>query len=203
VPPDNNDHPPAIYGAILNTETLRIPPDIKVVPVSPHHARPLSALIKENLPHLHTFLPALAALSTVEAAQAHLKQAVAAAEQGELYEWHIFRGDELCGAIRVSQIERDNRKASLSCYLAADRQGAGVATASLRAVIAYCFKHLNLNRVEWRCASENMASQRLAKRLDFSWEGMLRQAELLDGVFVDHFVYSLLRQDASMIAQSA
>lgn len=201
--PDNNDQPPVISGVILNTETLRIPPDIKVVPVSPHHARQLSALIKENLPHLHTFLPAVAALGTLEAAQAHLKQVVACADRGELYEWHIFRGDDLCGAIRVSQIDRANRTAALSCYLAADQQGAGVATASLRAVIAYCFKHLNLNRVEWRCASENMASQRLAKRLGFAWEGMLRQAELLHGEFVDHFVYSLLRQEASLVAHSA
>lgn len=203
MPPDNNDQPPALDGAILNTETLRIPPDIKVVPVSPHHARPLAALIKENLPHLHTFLPAVAALSTVEAAQGHLKQVIAASDVGEIYEWHIFRGDDLCGAIRVSQIERGNRKASLSCYLGADQQGAGVATSSLRAVMAYCFKHLDLNRIEWRCASENMASQRLAKRLGFSWEGMLRQAELLDGVFVDQFVYGLLRQDAGLGPQSA
>ncbi len=148
-------------------------------------------------------MPAVAALGTLEAAQAHLKQAIAAADQGELHEWHIFRGDDLCGAIRVSQIDRGNRTASLSCYLGADQQGAGVATASLRAVIAYCFKHLNLNRIEWRCASENMASQRLAKRLGFAWEGMLRQAEMLNGEFVDHFVYSLLRQDAAMIVQSA
>jgi ribosomal-protein-serine acetyltransferase len=49
-------------------------------------------------------------------------------------------------------------------------------------------------------ARENLASQRLAKRLGFTWEGMLRQAELLDGVFVDHFVHSLLRQDASLAA---
>ena len=66
---------------------------------------------------------------------------------------------------------------------------------SVRAVIAYCFKQMDLNRIELRCASENMPSQRMAKRLGFTWEGMLRQAELLDGEFVDHFVYSLLRQE--------
>lgn len=198
--PYNNDQSP---GVILNTETLRIAPDIKIVPVSQHHARQLAALIKENLPHLHTFLPAVATLGTVEAAQAHLKRVIAAADQGELYEWHIFRGDELCGAIRISQIDRADRKAALSCYIAADQQGAGVATSGLRAVIAYCFKHLDLNRIEWRCASENMASQRLAKRLGFSWEGMLRQAELLNGEFVDLFVYSLLRQEANLLAQPA
>jgi ribosomal-protein-serine acetyltransferase len=163
----------------------------------------LSALVRENQAHLHTFLPAVASLHTLEAAQAHLKHVIAAADEGELYEWHIFRGDHLCGAIRLNQIERAHNKASIACYLAADQQGGGVATSCLRAVIAYCFRHLNLNRMEWRCASENLASQRLAKRLGFTWEGMLRQAELLNGVYVDHFVHSLLRQDMGTLPQSA
>lgn len=135
-------------------------------------------------------------LTTLEAAQAHLRHVIDARAAGELFEWHIFNGNELCGAIRLNQVEPDNRKASVAYYLGAAHQGAGLATMSVRAVIRYCFERLDLNRIELRCASENMPSQRMAKRLGFTWEGLLRQAELLDGAFVDHFVYGLLRQDA-------
>jgi len=174
---------------------LRISPDITVIPVSLTHASALATLVKENSSHLKVFLPKVTGLSTFEAAQDHLRHAIDMRASGDLHEWHIFNGNELCGAIRLNQIEPDNRKASIAYYLGAAHQGAGLATMSVRAVIGYCFKQMDLNRIELRCASENMPSQRLAKRLGFTWEGMLRQAELLDGAFADHFVYSLLRQD--------
>jgi ribosomal-protein-serine acetyltransferase len=63
------------------------------------------------------------------------------------------------------------------------------------AVLAYCFNHLHLNRIELRCASENAGSMRVAERLGFSPEGLLRQDECLNGVFVDHYVYGLLADE--------
>ncbi len=172
------------------------------MPVSLQHAAALAQLVDANHAHLKAFLPKVATLATLEAAKAHLEHAIDGASEGELYEWHIFHSEQLCGAIRVNQIERINRKASIAYYLAESHQGEGVATSSVRAVMGYCFRHLNLNRMELRCAAENLPSQRMAKRLGFTWEGMLRQSELLDGVFVDHFIYSLLRQDAGALVQS-
>ena len=52
-----------------------------------------------------------------------------------------------------------------------------------------------MNRVELRCVPANLPSVRMAERLGFTREGVLRQAELLDGVFMDHAVYGLLRAD--------
>jgi ribosomal-protein-serine acetyltransferase len=63
--------------------------------------------------------------------------------------------------------------------------------------IEYCFRQLGLNRIELKCAATNFASMRVAERLGFSREGVLRQAEFLDGAFVDHHVYGLLRSDAN------
>lgn len=163
----------------------------------------MAALIKANEHHLDTYLPAVARLATPDAAVRHLAEVAAAAERGQVCEWHIFRGDELCGAIRLHQIDRENRKAALACFLGAGQQGSGLATACLRAVIAQAFNRFKLNRIEWQCASDNAASERLAKRLGFAWEGMLRQAELLHGAYVDHFIYSLLREDAAPLLQSA
>ena len=52
-----------------------------------------------------------------------------------------------------------------------------------------------MNRVELTCATDNLRSARLAERAGFLLEGLLRQAEWLDGKFVDHYVYGLLRSE--------
>jgi ribosomal-protein-serine acetyltransferase len=59
---------------------------------------------------------------------------------------------------------------------------------------------LHLNRIELRFASGNEASRRVAERLGFSPEGLLRQDECLNGVFVDQHVYALLAAESGMIS---
>jgi ribosomal-protein-serine acetyltransferase len=183
------------------TEPLHVAPAAYASPVMLADAAPLAALVSANLAHLVAYLPQVAALSDQGAAREHLEYAIAAAADGSLHEWHIFAGGELCGAIRVNHIEAGNRKASIAYYLSSSQQGKGLATRSVRAVIAWCFEHLGLNRIELRCASVNLASQSVAKRLGFTWEGMLRQAELLNGSYADHFVYGLLKSEFDALAE--
>lgn len=142
-------------------------------------------------------------LSSVEACTAHLQYVIDAGRIDELFEWHIFANDKLCGAIRLNKIEPGNRKASIGYYIGEHFQGQGLATSSVRAVLGYCFDRLGFNRIELQCTANNMASQKVAKRLGFKWEGMLRQAELLGGEYVDLFVFGLLREDFQLQAASA
>jgi RimJ/RimL family protein N-acetyltransferase len=115
--------------------------------------------------------------------------------KGELLDWHIFVDGVLCGSVRVNRIELADRKAKLAYFLDAQYQGRGIVTRSARAVIDVCFKELELNRLELRCVTTNTTSVAVAERLGFSREGLLRQDEFLNGKFVDHYLYALLRQD--------
>jgi ribosomal-protein-serine acetyltransferase len=49
--------------------------------------------------------------------------------------------------------------------------------------------------VEIHCAVGNEKSCGIAKRLGFQLEGMLRQAQLLNGKYVDINVYSMLAEE--------
>jgi ribosomal-protein-serine acetyltransferase len=163
-----------------------------MVPVEVEHAAALAELVQQNIAHLYTYLPAVTQLSTVEMARSHLLAAKVRAASGELLEWHIFVDGILCGAIRLRDIDRDDRKAKIGYFLGSQFTGKGIVTSAVSAVLAYCFKHLHLNRIELRCAAGNSASMRVAERLGFSREGLLRQDECLNGVFIDQYVYGLL-----------
>jgi ribosomal-protein-serine acetyltransferase len=168
---------------------------LSIVPVSVEHAGGLAELVQRNIEHLNAYLPAATNLSTVEAAGTHLLAATARAAIGDMLEWHIFADGTLCGAIRLKNISRNDRKAEIGFFLGRQFKGKGIVTSAVSAVLGWSFNHLHLNRIELRCASENAASMRVAERLGFSPEGLLRQAECLNGVFVDHYVYGLLAEE--------
>ena len=93
----------------------------------------------------------------------------------------------------MKDIDHDDRKASIGYFVGSRFSGKGIVSSALRAVLAWCFDTLGLNRVELRCATGNAPSIRMAERLGFVREGVLRQDGCLHGAFVDHYVYSLLK----------
>lgn len=180
---------------MLKIERLHAAPGVSLNPVQLSDAAPLASLISANLATLALHMPQVAALAHPHAAREHLEHALAAAAEHTLYEWHIVADGVLCGSIRLNHIEPANHKASVGYFVSTSHQGRGLATQSVRTVAQWCFEELGLNRIELRCTSDNLASQSVAKRVGFVWEGMLRQAELLNGVFVDYFVYGLLKEE--------
>ena len=169
--------------------------DLSIIPVAVEHAAMLAALVERNIGHLGAYLPMVASLSSPAAARAHLEDAVAGADRGEAFEWHLCSGGALYGAIRVKNIDADDRKAEIGYFIGSEFAGKGIVSCAVRTVLAYCFESLQLNRMELRCAATNEHSIRVAERLGFTREGMLRQAECLDGVFIDQLVYGLLRAE--------
>lgn len=179
----------------MNTELLPIAPGIHAAPASPNDAEALASLVQDNFTYLNTYLPKVTTLATVQACEAHIQYVIDSAADSSLFEWHLFADGSLCGSIRVNRIESDNRKASMGYYIGAGHQGKGLATKAVRAVMAYCFNHLGFNRIELQCAGSNVASQMVAARLGCVKEATLRQAECLNGVFIDLIVFGLLREN--------
>jgi len=54
---------------------------------------------------------------------------------------------------------------------------------------------LKLNKVEIRCATGNTRSCAIPQRLDFKFEGVVKQGEWLYDHFVDLFLYGMSASD--------
>ncbi|WP_250009148.1 GNAT family N-acetyltransferase [Actinoplanes sp. M2I2] len=71
-------------------------------------------------------------------------------------------------------------------------RGRGVATAAVRALCGWAFGSLGLGLVEWRAEVGNGASRRVAEKVGFTVEAVLRQRLVHRGVRVDVWVGSML-----------
>lgn len=107
----------------------------------------------------------------------------------------IWKNQILVGSIGLHHIEAAHRKASIGYWLDQTATGQGIMTRSVAALIKYGFETLQLNRLEIRAAVNNTASRQVAKRLNFKYEGIMRQAEWVNEQFLDQAVYSLLKAD--------
>jgi ribosomal-protein-serine acetyltransferase len=77
-------------------------------------------------------------------------------------------------------------------WLAAPFQGRGIMTRACRAMVAYAFDTLRLQKVVIRCALGNTRSCAIPQRLGFKHEGIARQAEWLYDHFVDLNLFGML-----------
>ncbi|WP_252393492.1 GNAT family protein [Hydrogenibacillus sp. N12] len=113
---------------------------------------------------------------------------------------HPYRGT-LVGVIGYHRIDWENKKTSLGYWLDPTVQGRGIMTRAARTMVDHAFFHLGLNRLEIRAATENTRSRRVAERLGFTLEGIIREAEWLGDRFVDHAVYGLLAREWKAYAE--
>jgi ribosomal-protein-serine acetyltransferase len=170
-------------------------PGIVAVPASMIDPERLAAFVLRNRDHLAEYLPAVAALHTVEAARDHFAIVTERVANRDLWEWHLVADGELCGAVRLNRVEHENKKVSVAYCLGIGFQGRGIATAAARAAVTFAFDVLGMNRIELRCVVTNAASVRVAERLGFTREGELREAEFLAGRYHNHYVFGLLRSE--------
>lgn len=103
--------------------------------------------------------------------------------------------NKVSGLISLHKIDNLNKVTTIGYWLADTFQGQGIMTRACGKLTDFCFTELNLNRVEIKCATENIKSQAIPNRLNFKKEGTLRQAEFINNAFVDQYLYSIIKQD--------
>ncbi|MCL4254768.1 MAG: GNAT family N-acetyltransferase, partial [Anaerolineae bacterium] len=73
--------------------------------------------------------------------------------------------------------------------------GQGIITNACKAVISALIYEENVHRIEIQCMVDNVRSRAIPERLGFTYEGIKRESEWINGAFADHAVYSLLDRE--------
>lgn len=74
-----------------------------------------------------------------------------------------------------------------------EQRGTGIISQAVTLLTSYLFNGLDINRLEIRMDTNNLASEKVAIKCGFQKEGISRAANYVKGKNVDMFIYSLLR----------
>ena len=118
---------------------------------------------------------------------------IEAFEKGAVLGYDIIYKGQFAGAIDLHNFSAENRNCEIGYWLGKDFTGNGIMTRCADRITKYAFDEIDMHRVVIRAADKNTASWSVAERLDYVYEGTLREAELLDGVFYGTKIYSKLR----------
>ena len=129
---------------------------------------------------------------------ADLIEAIAHAyqEKAEL-RWGItLKGDDtVIGMCGFNYWIRQDSRASVGYDLAHQYWGQGIMTEAIRAIVAFGFEQMGLNRIEADADARNPASGRVLEKVGFRREGIQREQFFENGLFNDLMLFALLRRD--------
>ena len=164
--------------------------------------RPLRVDDAEALFRMHTDLQVMRYLSTppwqsVALAEELIAKDLAALPAGQHLRLGLVERSAwaLVGSCSLFAFNEQCRRAELGYMLARPHWGVGLMHEALRAVVAFAFDGLKLNRIEADIDPRNSASARSLARLGFVEEGYLRERWIVDGEVSDTALYGLLRSD--------
>ncbi|MBI1362847.1 MAG: GNAT family N-acetyltransferase [Proteobacteria bacterium] len=106
---------------------------------------------------------------------------------------HDATDDTFLGVISLSVTDVWVPTVELGYWIRTSAQGRGIATEAARELVRHALEDLNTPRVQIRCNKLNKSSARIARKLGFRQEGILRQSYRgPDGKLMDMKIFSKL-----------
>jgi ribosomal-protein-alanine N-acetyltransferase len=104
-----------------------------------------------------------------------------------------MRGDDtFIGVVGFARFDEENSRAELAWELSRAHWGRGLMAEAAARVVSHGFEALRLHRLEAHVDPRNERSIRLAERLGFVREGVLRENYAFEGAYYDTVIYAKL-----------
>ncbi len=131
-----------------------------------------------------------------DAAEPFIRSTWEKAEAGTDFTFAITRKEDhtFVGVIGLHGNATHNR-AEIGYWIGVPYWGNGYATEAAKAVIAFGFETLHYNRIQAGYLTKNPASRRVQEKAGMIFEGVRRQEFLKWGVYTDHGMCAILRED--------
>lgn len=121
----------------------------------------------------------------------------------EWYEWQrkdtktemfAVDADGLAGVAGLTDIDMVNRRAEFSLYIDPDQHGKGLGESSLRGLLRYGFRNINLNSI-WGEAFEKNPAMYLFRKVGMTQTGFRRSFYYRNGRYLNAHMFGILKSE--------
>jgi ribosomal-protein-serine acetyltransferase len=163
--------------------------------VSPAYSQAIFDLASANRSYLENWLPWVDQMQSVAFIEQFIANSQEKNQLGMEFAFVILLDSQVVGRIGVYQIDQYHRTGEIGYWIGSEFAGYGIVSRCVVSLLDFCFRHLNLNRIEIRCTSDNLKSRKVPERIQFRHEGVLRQGARTRTGFADLELYALLAAD--------
>lgn len=103
--------------------------------------------------------------------------------------------DEICGIIRIDDLDLTNRSATVGADVDLRFRRQGLASEAYERIINYLFNDLGLHRLQLVTLITNDIALKLYQKLGFQQEGVIRESIYRNGEFNDLILMGLLQSE--------
>ncbi len=158
----------------------------------PHHAPEYRTMLEANRAHLERWLPVFAPLRP-EDADALTARSLELFASGAGWEADLCEHGEPVGVVRLHSRSAPGGSSELGYWVAAAHEGRGLVTRAVSGVLRYLLDGFGVGHVSLVTATDNERSRRVAERLGFELEALMRRSSVsVAGEPVDQACYGLV-----------
>lgn len=169
-------------------------------------ATTLDEAIRASLTDLNQWLPWARMDYTSGDTSAFIRDSLQAWKEDRAWDYSIrYRDDPArhIGNVSLWTVSKLGKIAEIGYWVRSDETGRGVCTEAVDRLLGEAFGAMGYHKAVLRIAVGNEASDRVAEKLGFTKEGVLREELLIRGNWVDHSLWSLLDREYRALKRSS
>lgn len=111
--------------------------------------------------------------------------------------WGIYgiADEEFKGAGGFNNLEKQHKKAEIGMWLLKEHWGKGILKEIMPKLFEAGFAGLGLNRIEGFVVNENTKCKSALEKINFTYEGTMRECEIKNGEKINVDVYAILKSE--------
>ena len=111
--------------------------------------------------------------------------------------WGIYNNadNQFCGAAGFNNLEQKHQKAEIGLWLLKKHWGKGILKEVMPKLFEIGFTKLGLNRIEGFVVNDNQKCKSALEKINFTYEGTMRECEVKNGQKIDVDIYAILKSE--------